>query len=184
VQGLIAGFLGYGSDRTLSDHDPALTLFQWGAEPADPMVYDLRIVHAPKSGESPRNVLMLQGIVDHYIMPPIANATSLSMGLDLAGPPYDATASETSSLPTIESMLSYSGRGSESLPATGNVTSAGGAAFTDLVIQHPEDGIEDGHEVVFQTEAPKHQYRCFLQSWLKTGVPTVPPDGKEEDACP
>jgi hypothetical protein len=183
VQGLIAGFLGYGSDRTLSDHDPALTLFQWGAEPADPMVYDARVVHAPKSGESPRNVLMLQGIVDHYIMPPIANATSLSLGLDLAGPPYDATAAETSVLPTIESMLVFSGRNAITLPASGNVT-AGGASFTDLVIQHPEDGIEDGHEVVFQTEPPKHQYRCFLQSWLKTGVPSVPPDGKEEDACP
>ena len=29
---------------------------------------------------------MLQGIVDHYIQPPIANAASLSLHLDLAGP--------------------------------------------------------------------------------------------------
>ena len=46
------------------------------------------------SPSSPRrraraHVLMMQGIVDHYIMPPIADATSLSLGLDLAGPELD-----------------------------------------------------------------------------------------------
>ena len=43
----------------------------------------------PPRGNPPRNVLMEQGIVDHYIMPPIANATSLSLGLDLLGTPLD-----------------------------------------------------------------------------------------------
>jgi len=45
-----------------------------------------------------------------------------------------------------------------------------------VLTQHPGDGIEDGHEVVFQTEPPKDQYRCFLRTLL-TGAPTVPADG-------
>ncbi|HEX6836947.1 MAG TPA: hypothetical protein VF334_10270, partial [Polyangia bacterium] len=65
------------------------------------------------------------------------------------------------------------------LPSSGNVD----AATTALVVQHPGDAIEDGHEVVFQTDPPKHQYRCFLQSWLG-GAPSVPPDGAADDPCP
>jgi hypothetical protein len=46
--------------------------------------------------------------------------------------------------------------------------------------QHAEDAIEDGHEVMYQTEAPKHQYRCFLDT-LKSGAPIVL-DAAPEDA--
>ncbi len=52
------------------------------------------------------------------------------------------------------------------------------------MVQHAEDGIEDGHEVVFQTEAPKHQYRCFLESLARGETPIVVPDAAEEAACP
>ena len=43
---------------------------------------------------------------------------------------------------------------------------------TAVVVQHLGDGIEDAHEVLFQTEAPKHEYRCFLESFLR-GTPRV-----------
>ena len=55
----------------------------------------------------------------------------------------------------------------------GNVKRPDGAASTAVVVQHAEDGVEDGHETIFQSEAPKHQYRCFLQSLVK-GAPRVP----------
>ena len=57
-----------------------------------------------------------------------------------------------------------------------------GAKVTAVLTQHAEDGIEDGHEVVFQTEAPKHEYRCFLEG-LKTGAPIVPGPGGALDPC-
>ena len=56
------------------------------------------------------------------------------------------------------------------------------ATTTAVVVQEKEDGVEDGHEVVFQTEAPKHQYRCFLES-LKSGLPEVPTPGSETAPC-
>jgi len=51
------------------------------------------------------------------------------------------------------------------------------------VTQHHEDGIEDGHEVMFQTDVPKHEYQYFLASWL-TGTPSVPADASRDAPCP
>src|SRR5262249_44811614 len=144
---------------------------QWGAEPADPQVYGDRIL---KNGEAPRHVLMMQGIVDHYILPSIANSTSLAMGLDLAGTPLDETDAELQSLGMVPlgKRLPLVGKMPITLPATGNANGA-----TAVVVQHMGDGVQDGHEVVFQTEPPKTQYRCFLQGFAK-GTPTVmAPDG-------
>ena len=156
--------LDYNMDqRSLEAHDPALTLLQWAEEPSDPQVYARRIVREPAPGESARHILMEQGIVDHYILPSIANSLSLSLGLDAAGPLYDADSAEEQSLtqPSLASRLPLVGRGAVTLPVAGNV-----AGTSALVIQHLGDAIEDGHEVVFQTDPPKRQYRCFLASLL------------------
>ena len=162
---------------TPSAQDPGLTLLQWAAEPSDPQVYDGHVVH----GAHPRSVLMLQGIVDHYILPSIANATSLALGLDEAGPAYAAKSAELARLgqTPLVSLLPLVGGAALKLPVAGNV----GPHATAVVVQHPGDTIEDGHEVMFQTGAPKHQYRCFLKTWL-AGTPIVVPDGREDDPCP
>jgi hypothetical protein len=172
VKGAFEDLLGYvGDERELTAADPVLTLFQWAIEPADPLVYASRV--------APRHVLMEQGIVDHYIMPHIANAMSLSLGLDLAGPSLDGAAPELAGDTPLASVLSFSGRRAIPLPAFGNA--AGGA--TAVVVQHPADGIEDGHEVAFQTEAPKHEYKCFLASFA-AGSPSVSNGGAAEAPCP
>jgi hypothetical protein len=159
--------LDYNMDqRSLDAHDPALTILQWAAEPSDPQVYARRVL--------PRHVLMEQGIVDHYILPSIANSLSLALGLDAALPLYDADNAEEQSLgqPALATRLPLAGAHTVTLPSSSSV-----------VVQHPGDGVEDGHEVVFQTDAPKHQYRCFLASFAR-GAPTVPADGAADDPCP
>jgi hypothetical protein len=161
--------LGY-TRRTLVPHDPVLTLVQWAAEPADPQVYASAVVREPGPGAAPRHVLMFQGIVDHYILPNIANALSLSLGLDLAGPALDARLGLAGQRP-LEPLLRHSGRTRVPLPFRG-------APVTAVVVQHVEDGIEDGHEVMFQSEAPQHQYRCFLEGFAR-GAPVVPAAGAE-----
>ncbi|MEP7120551.1 MAG: hypothetical protein ABJE95_06570 [Byssovorax sp.] len=181
LKGLAGILIGIGSDYALTEYDPVLSLFQWAAEPSDPPVYARRIVQSPEDGPS-RHVLMMQGIVDNYILPPIANATSLSIGLDLAGDELDAKSPALAGMAPIGSLLPLVGRGPVALPVAGNVTGKGGAKVTAVVTQYPEDGIENGHEVVFQTEAPKHAYGCFLQSFAK-GAPRVPEPGKVADPC-
>ena len=177
--------LGYtGAGLALDARDPVLSLIQWAAEPADPMLYAHKLVREPIAGASPKQILMFQGIVDHYIMLPMANSLSLPLGVDLAGPAVDETAPEIAALPHILDVLPLSGRSQIALPATENFALADGGTVTAVLVQEPGDGIDDGHEVVFQTEAPKHQYRCYLQSWAETGVAKVPAAGLSTDPCP
>ena len=171
VRPLAEAILLYG-DRRLHSHDPALSMLQWAGEAADPPVYGALVIDEPVVGARPRHVLMMQGIADTYILPPIANATSLSLGLDLAGPAREGDNPITAAFTPLADLLGLRGRGAVALPAHGNRETPTGPV-TAVVTQHLEDGIEDGHEVVFQTEAPKAEYRRFLET-LVDGVPEVP----------
>jgi pimeloyl-ACP methyl ester carboxylesterase len=159
----------------LTEHDPFLNLLQWAGESADPPVYAWRLVHDAPS--EPIHVLMFQGIVDTYILPPIANSTSLSLGLDLAGDSLDAEEPRLSDFRPLQELLPYRGRQSVTLPVSANV------GTTAVVVQHLEDGIEDGHEVMFQKDGARHQVLCFLKSYL-AGTPAVVPAAGALDPCP
>jgi hypothetical protein len=183
VRPLVEILLGYASaERRLMRADPVLSLVQWALEPADPLVYGPRLVRAPADGEPRRHVLVQQGVVDRYIMPTIANALALSTGLDLAGEPLEATAAElrddAEQTPLVD-VLAFAGGRALPLPVAGN---AGGA--TAVVRQYPEDGVQDGHEIMFQSERAKADYRCFLLSFargLDAGRAPVIPDAT---TCP
>lgn len=225
-----------GSGYALTANDPLLSMFQWATEPADPPVYG-RLITTEPAGGTARNVLMMQGVVDHYIMPPIANATSLSMSLDLAGQELDdqpsyainyvleecgcgssgpcyeqctddctnpapfvsptdpcgtclagemkkttSACTAVSAYTPVGSLLPLVGSTTLTLPATQNLTVSGGSKTSAILTQNLGDGIEDGHEVVFQTDGPKHQYGCFLKGML-SGTPTVPTPGTAFAAC-
>jgi pimeloyl-ACP methyl ester carboxylesterase len=156
--------LNYGKyNRELTRFDPAVSMTQWVGEESDAQAYN-RL-----TAGGPQHVLMLQGIVDHYIMPSIAAAGSLSLGLDHGGAPLDEATPEIAAFHPLRALLPFSGRSIIGLPAAGNR-----AGVTAVVVQHREDGIEDGHEVAFQTRAPKEQYRCFLEGLAAGKVPAVP----------
>jgi len=168
VRPLAEAILGVAGRYRLHEHDPTLMLLQWAGENADPPVYGRFI--------QDRSVLMMQGIVDTYILPPIANATSLSLGLDLGGEGLEHTDERSAAFTPLETLLPLVGAESRPLPIQGNR-----AERTAVVTQHPEDPVEDGHEVVFQTEGPKTQYRCFLRTLAAGGPPTVP---RIDGTCP
>jgi len=175
VKPLAELILGYPfQGRELSEHDPVSSLVQWASEPADPPVYNPFLAARP---EGRPHILMLQGIVDTYIPPPVANPSSLSLGLDLAGAALDEGHPDLQDVRPLRQLLPFSGGSHIGLPAAGNRTAAGGGAVTAVVVQHPEDGVEDGHEVVFQTEPPKRQYRAFLESFAAGRAPEVPAAG-------
>ncbi|MFK7985413.1 MAG: hypothetical protein AB8I08_05235 [Sandaracinaceae bacterium] len=161
--------------RTLDEFDPTLSLLQWAGEPADPQVYAREVTAAPLNG-APRHILMFQGILDTYIPPPVANPLTLAFGLDLGG---DALDTGIARFAPLEPLLPLSGRARRGLPLSGNLRSG---AVTGVVVQHPADDVEDGHEVVFQTDGPRQQYRCFLESLVSEDVPVVVPS--DLDACP
>lgn len=158
--------LDYRDGESLTPTDPALTLVQWAPEGADAQVYTRHLVEEPLVGAA-RHVLVFQGIVDHYIMPSIANTLTLSAGLDLAGAAVDETSAELAAHPRLREVLPFSGRGQVALPARGNRD-----GVTAVVVQYPQDGVEDGHEVMFQRPAAHAQLRRFLET-LAAGVPEV-----------
>lgn len=178
---LIIGYANEG--RSLHEFDPALSLVQWAAEPADAQIYAQDLI--ARSPGAPRHVLMMQGIVDNYIRPPIALSEAVPLGVDLAGPALDSMHPDLMNEHHLLDVLPLVGGRQISLPVSGNLRPATAAPtrVTGVVVQHPQDEYEDGHEVVFQTDAPKHQYRCFLSTWL-TGLPTVVPGAAADAACP
>jgi hypothetical protein len=158
VRPIAEAMLGYDSGQ-LTRHDPVLSLLQWAGEGADPPVF------GPGLQETGLEVLMLQGVVDTCILPPIANATSLSHGLDLAGPDRVSTEPRLAGFRALSDLLPLVGGAQLDLPAGANRDGR-----TRLVIQHLEDGVEDGHEAVFQNAAPKQQIQAFLEGLGEGGA--------------
>jgi hypothetical protein len=181
TKGLAELLLGYAGKRELTEFDPVMTILQWAAEPADTQVYARSILREPDPGVD-HHIMMVEGVVDHYIMPPIANSTALSLGLDLGGPELTDDSPELKPFDPLSKVLDLDGRSEISLPAAANIKRKDGSTSTAVVVQHPQDNIEDGHEAVFQDEQPKHQYRCFLQSLAK-GAPAVPKGATGDVPC-
>lgn len=169
----IVGYTTIG--RTLSMHDPLLTLLQWGGESADPPVYGRLLGRA---ASEPRDLLMIQGIVDTYILPPMANATSLSLGLDLVGPGLDATDERLVDYAAWEDVvgLSEDPGAATTAPLSGNLPDG----RTGAVVMFEEDPLEDGHEVFFQLDEPKRLLRCWLAT-AAAGTAEVVDDASD---CP
>lgn len=176
----LAATLLQEGDITLVDRfHPVLTLLQWMGEPAESYLYAPR--YGKEAGRSQRSdVLMVQGIVDRYILPPMANSMVLATGLDAAGPLYDKE--DTPQFPTVESVLPYIDGEVLSLPVAGN-RQDGGRAVTNVVIQHREDGVEGGHEVAYQKPNARWQVRCFLQTLREGDVGVVGGSGTGDDPC-
>jgi hypothetical protein len=173
VRPLAELILGYdGIDRTLTPFDPALTLLQWAGEAADPQAYGARAMTPP------RDVLVIQGVVDHYILPPIAAALQVAMGLDLAGPALDAADPRLEAFTPLADLLAHAGRHHLTGPVTANRDGR-----TAVVVQLAEDGVEDGHEAFFQRPEARRLLTCFLADLAAGRSPTID-RATETGPCP
>jgi hypothetical protein len=171
VRPLAEAMFGYSSTGyELTSHDVVLSLLQWAGEGADPPLSN----RVTRQGEL--QVLMLQGIVDRYILPPIANAMSVSLGLDLGGDALDEETPEIADLRPLRALLPLSGGQQVSLPHTP-------AGPLRLVIQIAEDDIQDGHEVAFQHPGPQRAVRCLLEALAVGEAPIVSVEGSWDQAC-
>jgi dipeptidyl aminopeptidase/acylaminoacyl peptidase len=144
--------LGY-TGRRLREDDPVLSLLQWSDEEADAAVY------APifsRDATSPRNVLVFQGVRDTYIPPEVANPLTLALGIDVVSPVIE---------PSVIDALSLTARQQIPFPASLNLRGA-----TAALVQHEEDGIEDGHEILWQRADARMQMGCFLRTLRDEGA--------------
>ena len=140
-------------------------------EIGEPITYMARLGHRPLTGFSPRHVYEPVGKDDTYFPIDVYDAAALAYGNQQAG---------TAVWPSMQGALSLVGQdGLATYPVKANRD-----GVTRVVVQFEGDGILDAHYIYRQLETVKHQYGCFLASYMRDGVPTVPAPGALTDPCP
>ena len=99
------------------------------------------------------------------------DAAALADGNQEAGTPVWPSMQNALALENLSGTLSYPVKANED-------------GHTRVVVQYQGDGIVDPHYIYRQLPAVKHRYGCFLESFLRDRVPTVPAPGALADPCP
>jgi hypothetical protein len=146
---------------------PALHLLQTAWEPTDPIVYMPRLARRPLPGHPVRPIYEPVGKDDSYFPTPLYDAVALSYGHKEAGEAAWPTMQDALKLANLDGLISY--------PVSSNLTSADGSRYTAAVIQYNGDGLYDPHALYSQLDVVKHQYGCFLRTFLDGNATIVAP---------
>nr|MDQ3366849.1 hypothetical protein [Myxococcota bacterium] len=166
---LLAGVLGVDSEHLTFVH-PAMSLIGLGWEIAEPGASMARIARRPLPGIPARHVYQPIGMDDQFFPNAIFDAAALAYGNQQAGEQV---------WPGTQAALAVDGlAGVQSYPVKGN------RGTTSVVVQYTDGGLLDAHYIHRQLEAVRYQYGCFLASYLRDGVPTVPAPAAVGAACP
>ena len=162
---LLGSVLGVDGDQLTWVH-PALSLIEMGWEIADPAT-------AMLPGMPARHVYEPIGMDDKFFPNPVFDAAALAYGNQEAGDMVWPGTQAALAVDHLDGLMTY--------PVTGNRSAS---ATTSVVVQYHDDGILDAHYIHRQLDAVKYQYGCFLESYLRDGVPTVPAPAPVASACP
>jgi hypothetical protein len=167
---LLGTALGIDDTQLVFVH-PAMNTLALSWEAAEPMVYMARLGRRPLPGMPVHHVYEPVGQGDSYFPTEVYDAAALAYGNEEAGAPVWPTMQDALGLDGLDGLLSYPVRADE-------------AGRTRVVVQYMGDGLIDPHYIYRQLDAVKHQYGCFLESYLRDGTPTVPAPGGLTDPCP
>jgi hypothetical protein len=170
ARNLLAAALGV-DDEELSFVHPAMNLMPLAWETGEPIAAMARLGDRPLPGMPVRHIYQPVGKDDENFPLPVFDAAALAYGNEQAGAQI---------WPSMQSALSLAGlSGVRSYPVSGNRD-----GFTRVVVQFEGDGIIDSHYIYRQLETVKHQYGCFLATYVRDGVPTVPAPNGLFHPCP
>ncbi len=173
---LLATLFGTDPDQLAFVH-PMLGALATAWEIAEPMASMARLARRPLPGHPVRHVYEPVGQGDEYFPTTIFDAAALAYGNTQAGELVWAPMQDALGLDGLGGVAAY--------PITGNRPGAAGApASTNVVVQFRSDGIANSHYIYRQLDEVKHQYGCFLASYLATGTPTVPAPAAVTTPCP
>ncbi|MBL0215973.1 MAG: hypothetical protein IPQ07_19095 [Myxococcales bacterium] len=158
-------------DSTLLFVHPGLDAMALGWEIAEPMVYMARLARRPLAGSTARHVYEPVGKGDSYFPIDIYDAAALAYGNQQVGPEIWPSMQHALATDQLAGLATY--------PVKGNRSGK-----TRVVVQYNGDGIVDPHYLYRQLDEVKHQYGCFLESYVRDGIPTVPAPGPLADPCP
>jgi hypothetical protein len=112
---------------------------------------------------------MSAGVVDGYFSPASTTAMAIALGVPLAG---DAAE------PVLPSRLGLAGRRAVSFPVARNLE-----GLTAAVLSYAAP-FTNGHYVLFDQEAARAQYTCFLATLGGERGPVIPAPQNLEAPCP
>ena len=172
----LVGNVVLGTKAKLTFMHPALSVFETAWEAVDPMVYMPRLARRPLPGHPVRSIYEPVGKGDSYFPEATYDAMALAYGHKEVGAIV---------WPSMQEALKLEGlSGIDPYPTSQNLTSEDGTKYTGVIVQYEGDGVYDPHALYSQREDVKHQYACFLESFLKTGTAKVPPPAKLGTPCP
>lgn len=152
---LVGGLL---QETPFPDH-PLLNLLQAYFESSDPNNYGKLYFREPPTGMAPKSIFQTLGLWDHFTPVPNIAAFALAMGVQPVEPKlYDLPHFSSSGLSWAKGQVS------------GNV--AGGKA-TAALKQYVAPPKEDGHFVIFDLWAARHDWSRFLATDARTGLPSL-----------
>lgn len=147
---------------------PMIMAFDLACGPADNTHYLRHLVREPLEGQRAPHVLVVEGHDDLQVGTNLQRALALAIGVDFVGDD-PGPAPEHQVVP----VLPWGGLARLSYPAGANRRRPDGSPLTALMVRYAEDGITEGHHVVFQLERPRAQLRDFLQAVAAGEAPTV-----------
>lgn len=166
---------------------PVLNFMQQALEPADTNNYGIALWRRPNASVAPKNILLTQGLIDHYT--PLRTSDSLATAI------FTPHVYPSEPLREIEG-LRLRKSSTFSVPVAGNIPVSGGAvtvgllqyeaAITDKTCKDDSDCSssrycdgefcrEDGHFVAFDIAAAIRHYSTFLGTMARDGVATIMP---------
>ncbi len=160
ARGFLGGVFATDADQLTFLH-PGMALLNVGWEIAEPMASMARVARRPLPGFPVRHVYEPIGMDDVYFSDEIFDAAALAYGNRQAGTALWSGTQEALALDDLGGVATY--------PVSANV---GGK--TRVVVQFASDGIANAHYIYRQLDEVKHQYGCFLDSYVRTGTPVVP----------
>jgi len=171
ARNLLGGVLGVDAEQ-LSFVHPTLSLIGLGWEIAEPGAAMARLSRRPLAGTQPRHVYQPIGLDDKYFPNPVFDAAALAYGNKQTGELVWQETQDALRLDHLDGMMTY--------PVKAN----GASGTTSVVVQYRDGGIVDAHQIHRQLDEVKYQYGCFLATYLRDGVPTVPAPAALDSACP
>ena len=170
----IALLLGVPS---VQDHlHPALQLVQSVLEPAEPLVYAMRLARHPLPGHAARSIYQPIGIDDPGFPNPIYAAMALASGTQQAGDNIHPSLQRALTLGDLGGILPYD--------VSPNRTAPAGGRYTAVAVQYAGDGLISSHHIFAQLDEVKYQYGCFLRSTANGEPGIVPAPASLGTPCP
>jgi hypothetical protein len=170
VRALLGTALGV-DDEVLSFMHPTMNVLALAWQPAEPMAAMARLSRRPLEGIARRHIYepVSEGDTRHPTL--IYDAAALSFGNELAGTQVWSSMRSALALDDLDAGLMY--------PVTANRD-----GVTGVVVQFEGDGLVDPHFIFRQLDGVKHQYACFLATYVRDGVPIVAPPNVLAHPCP